>query len=181
VDHAAAEIGRFAELRVAHDVEIGIAGEAEALAEGGAPGLFDVDQDLKGVVQAEARVEREDARSGFFITSAQAVRATIGGRKIGMRLEYKIGLAGKPVTAVRKVRKDRFGRLDAFVGRFVRVVWRGGLIRSHGGGRGFNGRRVGLLGTRRDSTRRREYDARKRDNEDRRPRARSIGEVRHPS
>ena len=61
VEHAAAEIGRFAELRVAHDIEIGIAGEAEALAEGGAPGLFDVDQDLKGVVQAEASVEREDA------------------------------------------------------------------------------------------------------------------------
>src|ERR1700679_4013091 len=98
-----------------------------------------------------------------------------------MRLENKIGLAGKPVTAARKVRKDRFGRLDAFVGRFVRVVWRGGLIRSHGGGRGFNGRRVGLLGTRSGSARCREYDARKRDNEDRRPRARSIGEVRHPS
>ena len=67
MDHGAAEIGSLAQQGIAHDVEIGIAGEAEAEAERGATCLFDVDQNLGGVVEAHAGVERHHARGGLLV------------------------------------------------------------------------------------------------------------------
>ena len=51
----------------------------------------------------------------------------------GQGLKNEVGLAGEPEACVLEVREHRFGRLDAFVGQFVRVVWRGGLIEATAG------------------------------------------------
>src|SRR2546425_1079192 len=71
VYHAAAEIRRLAELRIAHDVEIRGAGHTETRAERGTACLFNVDQKFRGIVEAYAGVERHDARGGFFVMRAE--------------------------------------------------------------------------------------------------------------
>ena len=75
------EIGRFAQAGIAHDIEIGVAGEAEAVAESGSAGFFDIDQKFGGVIEAGAGVEGHHARSGFFVVGAEAVLAAVGGVK----------------------------------------------------------------------------------------------------
>ena len=58
VNHGAAQVRRFAQERVADDIEIGIAGEAEAQAECGSASFFEIDQKFGGIVQANAGVKR---------------------------------------------------------------------------------------------------------------------------
>ena len=77
VEHAASEIGGFAEKGIADDVEIGVSGEAEAGTERGAAGFFDVGEKFSGIVQAVAGVERQDSGRGFFVVGLQAVRAGV--------------------------------------------------------------------------------------------------------
>ena len=119
MDHAPAEIGCLAQERVAHDIQIGVAGEAEALSESGATCFFNVHQQFGGVVQAHTGVERHYAGSGFLVVRAKAVRAAVERRKIGMGLKNEVGLTGEPEARVLEMREHGLG---AVVGRRVRGI-----------------------------------------------------------
>ena len=51
MDHAATEIRLFAQAGIADDVEIGVAGESEALGESGSASFFDIYQNFSGVIE----------------------------------------------------------------------------------------------------------------------------------
>ena len=93
---------------IAHDVEIGVARQAEAGAERGAAGFFDVDQDLGGVVEAHAGVERHHAGGGLLVVRAEAMRAAVERGEIGMGLKNEIGLPGEPEARVLEMREHGF-------------------------------------------------------------------------
>ncbi len=57
VNHGAAQVRGFAQKGIADDIEIGIAGKAETLTEGGSAGFFQIDQKFGGIVEAYAAVE----------------------------------------------------------------------------------------------------------------------------
>jgi len=84
-----AQVRGFAEERIAHDIEIGIAGEAEAGAESGAAGFFDVDEKFGGIVEAYAGVEGHDAGRRFLVVGAKAMGAAVVGRERGMIWKMK--------------------------------------------------------------------------------------------
>src|SRR5258708_36367539 len=87
VNDATSQVWRFAEQRITHDVEIGIPCQAEARAEGRSSSFFDVDDNLRGVVDAGAGIQRQYAREGFFIMRAETVFAAVGSMETGMGLE----------------------------------------------------------------------------------------------
>ena len=109
MDFTASEIGSFAEERIADDVEIGVAGKAEAQAESCATSLFDVDEEFGGVVEACASVKRENAGRRLVVMRTEAVRAAVKRREFGMSLEDEIGLSAEPETRVFEMREHRFG------------------------------------------------------------------------
>jgi len=139
VNHGAADIGRLAEKRVADDIEIGVAGQAETEAESGATSFFEVKKKLSGTVETNARVEGEDTRGGFFVVWGEAVRAAIKSAERRVRLKNEIGLTGEPEASAFEVREHGFGG-----------IWRGGGIKVGFGMLGVvedgNGRGAGLLG-----------------------------------
>ena len=71
VNHAATQIRVVAQQWIAHDVEIGVSGQAEALGEGCAARLFYVDENLRGVVETHAGIERHHAGSGFLVVGVR--------------------------------------------------------------------------------------------------------------
>ena len=109
VNHGAPEVRRFAQQRIADDVEVRIAGKTETGAECSSASLFDIDQKLGGIVEAHSGVERHDAGSGFFIVGTQTVRAAIGGMERRMSLENEVRLPGEPETCVLEMGKHCFG------------------------------------------------------------------------
>ena len=139
VDHGAADIRRLAEKRVADDIEIGVAGQAETEAESGATSFFEVKKKLSGTVETNARVEGEDTRGGFFVVWGEAVRAAIKSAERRVRLKNEIGLTGEPEASAFEVREHGLGG-----------IWRGGGIKVGFGMLGVvedgNGRGAGLLG-----------------------------------
>ena len=130
MDHSPAEIRLFAEQWVADDIEVGVSSEAEALSERRAAGFLDVDENLGGVIEAHASVERHDARRSFLVVGAETVRAAVERGKLGMGLKHEVGLAREPEARALQMWEHGFG---AVVGR------RGGRIGS--GVRWLRGRR----------------------------------------
>ncbi len=111
VDHAATEIGGLAQQRITHDIEIGVAGQAQASAEGGAARLFNVDQQFGGAVETHAGVERHHTRGGLLVARAEAMRTAVERAEVGMGLKNEIGLTREPETRVLEVREQRFRAL----------------------------------------------------------------------
>jgi len=121
VDHAAPEVRRFAQRRIAHDVQVGIAGQSQAGAQRRAAGFFDIHQDLGGIVEPHAGVKRHHARRGFLIARAEAVLSAVGSVKVRVSLEDEIRLAGEPEARVLEMREHRFGIvIGGRAGRIVR-------------------------------------------------------------
>ena len=136
MDHAPTEIGRLAQQRVAHDVEIGVAGKAETVRQSGTARFFDVDQELGGVVEAHAGVERHQAGRGFLVVRAEAMRTAVERLKFRMGLKHEVGLAREPEARVLEMREHGFGG----------VVWRRVGDRRSGGARLLRGSLgIGLL------------------------------------
>src|SRR6202043_3825946 len=92
VNHAPTAIGSLAQQRIAHDVEIGVARQAETGGESGASRLFDVDEQFGGVAEAHSGVQSHQARGGFFIARAETMRAAVESAEIGVGLKDEIGL-----------------------------------------------------------------------------------------
>ena len=111
VEHCAPEIRSLAKQRIADDIEIGVAGETESEAKGGASGLFKIYQEFGGIVQANAGVERHDARCGLLVVWAETVRTTVESGEIGMRLEDEVRLTGEPESSALEVREHSLGRV----------------------------------------------------------------------
>src|SRR6202166_3962848 len=104
---------------MAHDVEMGIASQAETGGESGASRLFNVDEQFGGVAEARAGVQRHQARGCFFVTRAEAMRAAVERAEVGMRLKNEVGLTGEPEARVLEMREHRF---------YALVYWRVGRI-----------------------------------------------------
>ena len=105
MDFAAAKVGCFAQKRVAHDIEVGIARQPEAVAQRRAATFFDVHKELQRVAHTSTGEHRENARRGLFITRTKTVRPAVEGVKVRMRLKDKIGLAREPESRALEVRK----------------------------------------------------------------------------
>jgi len=58
--------------------------------------------------EADAGVEREDARSGFIVMGTEAVGAAVGGVERRMSLKNEVGLGGEPEAGVVEMGKHGF-------------------------------------------------------------------------
>src|SRR5579863_9968603 len=116
MNHATAKIGSLAEQRIADDVEVGVAGQAEALAQGRPAGLFGIYQQFRGIVDPDSGVESEDAGRGFFVMRIETVRPAVKRVKLRVSLNDPVGLSGKPEARVLEMRQHGLG---ALVGRRI--------------------------------------------------------------
>ena len=131
VNHAPRQIRRFAQERIAHDIEICIARQPKARTEGGSAGFFNVHQNLGGIAEPHAGVQGQHARRGFLVVRAQAVLPAVGRVEWRMGLENEIYLPRKPEARVPETSEHRFRALVCW-----RVSGRAGLIGDDRMGRG---------------------------------------------
>ena len=93
MEHHASHVGRGAECRIANDIQVGEAGNAERVAEPVATRTFDVGQDLQMRRDLEPCVQCEDARGGVLASGLKTVCAAVSRRKISVLLANKIRLS----------------------------------------------------------------------------------------
>src|SRR6202050_3179278 len=92
---------------MAYDVKIGIAGQSKTVAKGCSARLLNVNQNLGGVAHTDSGIESHHAGGRLLVMWAEAMRATVESRKIGMRLKNEVGLTGEPEARVLKMGKHR--------------------------------------------------------------------------
>src|ERR1700683_5047026 len=113
---------------MAYDVKIGIAGQSKPVARGCSARLLNVNQNLGGVAHTDSGIESHHAGGRLLVMWAEAVRATVESRKIGMRLKNEVGLTGEPEARVLKMGKHRLCALVLsgirWVERDCGVGWR---------------------------------------------------------
>ena len=118
VHHHARDVRRNAERRVAHDVEVREAREAERVAQPPPSGALHVDEQLRVPRKRDAGIDRPHARERLLRRRSQAVVAFVRRGESPVPLRDQVHLPGQPPEAVRVVRKHR-GR------RFLWTVARG--------------------------------------------------------
>jgi hypothetical protein len=118
VDFRASDVGRGAEIRVADNVKIGEAGDADSLAEAAPASALNMEEEIGVIavagVQAGAEVESFKERGFIFAGVAKAIFALIRRMEAGVGLKDRIRLAGNPPPGTVWVGEERKHWLRSF-------------------------------------------------------------------